>query len=78
MGIGGQRSQACQGLDELQTATLSWRSTAFTPDPAHYRAVLKTLVPGEVAVLLVCRPQPGMFLAKVSREGRTPEGAQLR
>ena len=66
-----------QGLDELQNGDLVLEVNRLpTPDPAHYREALKSLRPGEVAVLLVYRPQPpGMFLAKVEvEEGKSQGG----
>ncbi len=59
-----------RGLDEIQNGDLVLEvNRQPTPDLARYRELLTTLTPGEVAFLLVYRPQPpGMFLAKVEVE----------
>jgi serine protease Do len=59
-----------RGLDEIQNGDLVLEvNRRPTPDLARYRETLKALTFGEVAFLLVYRPQPpGMFLAKVEVE----------
>jgi len=67
-----------RGLDEIQNGDLVLEvNRQPTPDLTRYRATLKELTSGEVAVLLVFRPQPpGMFLAKVEVEdARAKEGS---
>ncbi|MEK7878243.1 MAG: hypothetical protein AAB285_00125, partial [candidate division NC10 bacterium] len=65
-----------RGLDEIQNGDLVLEvNRQPTPDLARYRETLKALTFGEVAFLLVYRPQPpGMFLAKVEVEQSKSEG----